>query len=65
MPSTAGRYIAEDRGAFDTADAEPSNEDAKPEVERKVATAPVIESVMLHMGPEEFSRFMRWYGGLD
>lgn len=65
MPTTAGRYIAEDRGAFDVPESDASTEDLNPEVESEPALAPMFETVMLHMGPEEFARFMRWYGDLD
>ena len=64
MPNTAGRYIAEERGAFEVPKSEDSIEEPGPEVELKPAMAPMFETAMLHMGPDEFARFMHWYGGL-
>jgi hypothetical protein len=60
MPSTAGRYIAKDRGAFDV---EP-NRKVEPEPEIKPARAPMFEFVAEHMKPEDLARFVCWYEAL-
>ena len=62
---TAGRYIAEERGAFDVSASGPSIEEPKQELATRAATAPLVETVILHMNGEALMKFYRWYGDLD
>lgn len=59
----AGRYIAQQVGAFERTD-EPTPEETQPEPVTPAATAPLIETAAGHMTSSSLLSFYRWYGDL-
>jgi hypothetical protein len=58
---SGARYLAEDRGAFDTAGFPSSNEEPEPEAEVKPAMAPLFEVAAAHDGQENALAWLRMF----
>ena len=59
----AGRYIAAEVRSFEYSPAEPPMM-PEPETVTTAATAPLLETAVANMMPEQLISFYRWYGEL-